>query len=190
MARRKVTLEGPISLPNEADSITLPQRVVISNTTPMINFAEIGRMELLQQLFGEIVIPTAVAEELRIKSDRFAGAAVVCELPFVRVQSVRNRRLVTALQHEIHAGEAECIALALEQPSAIVILDDLAARFVAQQHGLPIIGTVGCLQFAKQKRLIARIAPLLGELRDNARFWLSPRLIERVLEDAQEGPIE
>jgi predicted nucleic acid-binding protein len=156
----------------------------------LINFAEIGRMDLLQQLFGEIVIPTAVADELRLKSKRFSRAATVCDLPFVRVQSAKNQELVDTLHHEIHKGEAECIALALEQSSAVLILDDLAARMVAQQRGLPMIGTIGCLQVAKRDGLISQIAPLLRDVRNKARFWLSPRLIERVLEDAHEDSIE
>ena len=147
-------------------------------------------MDLLQQLFGEIVIPAAVADELRAKSKRFARAAAVFDLPFVRVQSAKNQELVAMLHHEIHAGEAECIALAMEQSSAVVILDDLAASVVAQQSGLPMIGTIGCLQVAKLDGLISQIGPLVRDLLDKARFWLSPRLIERVLEDAREGSIE
>jgi predicted nucleic acid-binding protein len=35
--------------------------LIISNTTPLINFAEIGRMDVLEALFGSITIPPAVA---------------------------------------------------------------------------------------------------------------------------------
>lgn len=190
--RKKITTEVPTSSQTRGGSTSAKsgRRVAISNTTPLINFAEIGRMDLMQQLFGEIVIPMAVADELRAKSKQFPRAAKVCDLPFVRVQSAKNRDLVAILRHEIHAGEAECIVLALEQSSAVVILDDLAARVVAQQRGLPMIGTIGCLQVAKLDGLISQIGPHLRDLRDKARFWLSSRLIERVLEDTREGSIE
>ena len=45
--------------------------MIISNTTPLINFAEIGRMEVLEGLFGTLVIPPAVADELAAKSMLF-----------------------------------------------------------------------------------------------------------------------
>lgn len=38
--------------------------LIISNTTPLINFAEIGRLDILQRLFGSLVIPPAVRAEL------------------------------------------------------------------------------------------------------------------------------
>jgi len=164
--------------------------VVIANTTPLINFAEIGRLELLRDLFGDITMPTAVAEELRLKAELFPLAALACQATFIKVRSPANPAAVIALQHELHLGEAECIALAQEELTALLILDDVAARTVSQRQNFRLTGTIGCLQLAKRRGLIPRIGPLLSELRDKARFWLSPRLIERVLEDAHESSAE
>ena len=41
--------------------------IVVANTTPLINFAEIDRLELLQALFGELLVPVAVVTELQSK---------------------------------------------------------------------------------------------------------------------------
>lgn len=51
--------------------------LIISNTMPLINFAEIGRMDLLEALFGALVIPPAVVSELTGKSSLFPRAARV-----------------------------------------------------------------------------------------------------------------
>jgi predicted nucleic acid-binding protein len=163
--------------------------VVIANTTPVINFAETGRLELLRQLFGEIVIPVAVADELKAKAQLFPLAAAASESPSVQVRPVVNPTLVTALRHELHAGEAECIALAIELQPSLLIMDDVAARGVAERRGLRITGSVGCLQLAKRLGFVPSVGPLLAELRDKARFWLSPRLIARVLRDAGESSV-
>lgn len=49
-------------------------RLIISNTTPLINFAEIGRMDLLEELFGGLGIPPVVRAELEAKAaGTFAG---------------------------------------------------------------------------------------------------------------------
>ena len=160
--------------------------IVIANTTPLINFAEVDRLELLRDLFGEVVAPKAVVDELQAKRGLFPKAASACEAPFVRVREAANRPLIATLTWELHEGEAECIALAIEAPPSLLLLDELAARSVAEHHGLRFTGTVGCLRLAKKRGLIPAIAPLLDELRQKARFWLTPGLIEQVLRDAGE----
>jgi predicted nucleic acid-binding protein len=57
--------------------------MIISNTTPLINFAEIGRMDVLEMMFGTIIIPPQVVGELSAKSKLFSRAAQVSLLPFV-----------------------------------------------------------------------------------------------------------
>ena len=165
------------------------QRVVIANTTPLINFAEIGRLELLRDLFGEITVPPSVVDELQAKRDLFPRAAVACEAPFVHVRDASNRALVDAMTRELHAGEAECIALAVEAGPALLLLDELAARGVAEHQGLRFTGTVGCLRLAKDLGLIDALAPLRVELRTKARFWLTRQVVDQVLRDADEQPL-
>ncbi|MGH7598659.1 MAG: hypothetical protein ACREOI_20080 [bacterium] len=52
--------------------------IVVSNTSPIINLASIGRLNLLQQLYGKVAIPKAVYHEIVVKGAEQAGAA---ELP-------------------------------------------------------------------------------------------------------------
>ena len=162
--------------------------IVVANTTPLINFAEIDRLELLQALFGELLVPVAVVTELQSKGSLFPKAAVAGQAPFVHTRTPVNQALVATLRRELHAGEAECIALALEEPAALLLLDDVSARGVAEHHGLRFTGTVGCLRLAKELRLIPAVAPLLEDLRTKARFWLNPELVQQVLRDVGEFP--
>lgn len=164
------------------------QRVVIANTTPLINFAEIGRLELLRTLFGEIVVPQTVVDELQAKGDLFPTAALAWQAPSVRIRLPTNRALVDALTRDLHGGEAECIVLGTEMGSSLLLLDDLAPRDVAEHRGLKFTGTVGCLRMAKDLRLIDAMAPLLDDLRINARFWLTTQVIDQVLRDTGERP--
>jgi uncharacterized protein len=160
--------------------------IVIANTTPLINFAEIGRLDLLRELFDEVTVPTAVIAELHAKADRFPLAAAATSVIFLRVHSAVSRERVQEFQSELHAGEAECLALALEQPGSWLLLDDVAARTIASRHGLRVLGTIGCLRLAKDRGLISAIAPLLDQLQTSARFWISSTLRTRVLTDAGE----
>lgn len=160
--------------------------LIISNTTPLINFAEIGRMDVLEALFGSLVIPPAVTDELAMKSVLFPTAARVPSLSSVTILAPADTMLVKSYAGHLHRGEAECLALALEHPGSLLLLDDLGAREFAASNGLFYTGTLGCLADAKKSGYIAAIGPLLQQLRSQARFWISDRLEDRILRDAGE----
>lgn len=160
--------------------------LIISNTTPLINFAEIGRMDVLEALFGLVTITPAVVDELSAKSVLFPQAARVPALPGIRVQAPSDRLLVRGYAAQVHEGEAECIALAMEHAGALLLLDDLGARSLAAANQLPFTGTLGCLAQAKRQGLIPNVRPMLHELRTKARFWIREDLEDRVLRDCGE----
>lgn len=160
--------------------------LIISNTTPLINFAQMRRMDLLMAMFGTITIPPAVVTELSEKATLFPEAAKVSTLPKVSIQSPTDSLLVTGLSGRIHSGEAACLALAFENPGALLLLDDLAAREIASSHRMLFTGTLGCLVQAKKKGFISEVKPLLQSLRTEARFWLSSELEAAVLKEASE----
>jgi predicted nucleic acid-binding protein len=160
--------------------------LIISNTTPLINFAEIGRMDVLEALFGTITIPPAVAAELTAKTGLFPAAARVPAQAGIRLMPPADRLLVSGFAGLVHAGEAECLALAMEHPGSFLLLDDLAARELAGSNHLLFTGTLGCLVQARRQGILPAIQPLLEELRHKARFWISDTLAARVLQDAGE----
>jgi predicted nucleic acid-binding protein len=160
--------------------------LIISNTTPIINFAEIDCLDVLISLYGAITITPAVAAELVAKSHRFPKAAKVAQQHVLEIVSPANKLLLQQLATRVHPGEAECLALALERPDSLLLLDDLAAREIAHASGCLFTGTIGCLIEAKRQGLIQAIRPLLDALRAKARFWIADSLTERVLRDAEE----
>lgn len=160
--------------------------MTICNTTPLINFAVLGRVDLLESLFGEVSIPPAVRSELMSKRSMFPAAASAADRHPFRLMPFANPLLVRGFQSIVHPGEAECLALAMEHPGSLLLLDDLAARGLAEANGLLFTGTLGCLVEAKSRNLIDAVGPLLVELRRSARFWISSRLEEQVLAAAGE----
>lgn len=160
--------------------------LIITNTTPLINFAEIGRMDLLEALFGSLLIPPAVRRELEEKSALFPAAAKVPAIPWISVVPPRDALLAKGFSGSLHPGEAECLALALEHPGSLLIIDEIAAREIAASNDLLFTGTLGCLALAKQRRFLPAIKPVLQELREKARFWISDHLTARILRDAGE----
>jgi len=51
--------------------------IIVSNTSPIINLAAIGRLELLQHLYGTIIIPYAVYHEIAISGHEQVGATEI-----------------------------------------------------------------------------------------------------------------
>lgn len=161
------------------------RKLIISNTTPVINFAGIGRLDLLEKLFGNLVVPPAVLRELHAKQHLFPDVRKA--IPSLTTITPANRLLVEGFRAVVHEGEAECLALAMENPDSLVLLDDLQARALATASHLRFTGTLGCLVEAKERAMIDTIAPLVEALRSRARFWIASDLEQRVLEDAGEG---
>jgi predicted nucleic acid-binding protein len=82
------------------------------------------------------------------------------------------------LIEELDPGEADAIAVALEVPGSIVMLDDLRARrLAAQVYGLDVLGTVGILVRARRASLIGPLRPILVHL-STAGVYLTPSLID------------
>jgi predicted nucleic acid-binding protein len=162
------------------------QRLIICNTSPMINLAEICQLELFGSLQGRVCIPPAVRDELRAKSGLFPTAAQAVDSGRFPVIAPLDALLVRGFSASLHRGEAECLALAMENPGSLLILDDLSARAHASANQLPFTGTLGILAAAKARGLLPALAPVMRELRTRARFWISPSLERFILEEAGE----
>ena len=136
-------------------------------------------------LTGRIIVPEAVVAELA------AGQAAGCDVPDVRgLRWVAVRQPVSAsalpLAADLGPGESAVLALALESPEAVVILDDGAGRRAAELLGLRLTGTLGLLLDARRRGLIAKVSPLLDDL-DRLRFRVSPTTRAAVLKLARES---
>jgi predicted nucleic acid-binding protein len=161
--------------------------IVVSNASPLVNLARIGRLELLPTLFERIDVPEAVWGEVVEAGEGQPGAKLLAEAAWVIRHTVENRSLVQALRQELDAGEAEAIALALELHADLVLMDERLGRETAQHLGLRPVGVIGMLIEAKSRAQIAAVRPLLDALRDQAGFRVSEQVYARVVEDAGEG---
>ncbi|WP_339138807.1 MAG: DUF3368 domain-containing protein [Candidatus Electrothrix sp. GW3-4] len=160
--------------------------MIVSNSTPLINFAATNRLDILEQLFGTVVIPPAVAYEVLEGSHRYPSMSVIREAKCIAKQDIGNMMLRDALLIDLDPGEAEAITLALEQKADLLLLDEIAGRTIAESYGLVFTGSIGCLIKAKQAGIIPAVKPLLDAIRDEARFWLHPRLYARILQEQGE----
>jgi len=143
----------------------------------LIALQQIGELELLQGLFGEIVIPPAVAREV----------APTVSLPsWAQTRPLQQPMAGEILRGSLGPGESEAISLAQEVRSDWLLLDERPARRLAQALGLRVAGTFGLLNRAKEKGLLAAVRPHVEAL-VRAGFYATPALVDRILSEAGEA---
>jgi uncharacterized protein len=160
--------------------------IIVSNTSPIINLAAVGQLELLRSLYGTITIPQAVYYEIAVRGYKQAGATEIQTYHWVERHQVQDVALVKRLMQQLDAGEAEAIALAIEMRADLLLLDERRGRTIAKQLGLAVTGLLGILLVAKQRGHLVAVKPILHELMAVAGFWIDQELYKRVLENAEE----
>ncbi len=155
--------------------------IVVSDTSPINNLAAINQLHLLHQLYGTVLIPEAVYQELTDPDFPVAGATEVQTFNWIQTRAVSDRTLVEALSSELDIGEAEAIALAVEIQADQVLIDERRGRLIATRLNLRYTGILGILVEAKSQGLIAEIKPLLDALINKAGFWVAEPLYNGVL---------
>lgn len=160
--------------------------VVVSNTSPIFYAAEIGQLDLLRVVYGQIIIPNAVYEELVIRAAGLAISRQVRQVDWIHRQEVATISLATALRQELDAGEAESIALAKEIPANLLLMDERKGRHIAKREGLTKIGICGVLLDAKSKGHLTLVKPILDNLFQNTNFRGNQELYDQVLRQAKE----
>jgi len=157
--------------------IALPD--AITNTSPLLYLHRIGVLDWLPNLFSEIWIPDAVVRELQEGQRRGHNVPDPGDYPWL--QAVNPRSVPSEwLTLDLGMGELAAMALALENPGRVVLLDDALARRIAQAAGLNAWGTLRVLLKAKSQGLVERIEPLVSRLKD-AGMWISDDVRQRIL---------
>lgn len=162
----------------------MPERLVVSNTSPLLYLHQIRQLNLLRSLFGTIVVPRAVADELAAGSEQGHDVPELASCHWLRIQSPPEAQVLPAVI-DLGRGEAEVLAFGLAAPDTLLLLDDGLARRIAALNGLSFTGTLGLLVKAKQEGLVAQLAPVLEEL-GRTTIWLSPELLTWALQEAGE----
>lgn len=160
---------------------------VVSNTSPVLILAVVGRLSLLRQQFGEIRIPSAVLEELRVGEDLPGSQSVreAMEKGWLRVEEVKDLTFVQVLQRDLDSGEAEAIALALQVKAEWTLLDEREGRRVAKSLGLKVTGVLGILRRAWHEGELPSLQREMEELREKAGFHIGAELFADLVRESK-----
>lgn len=160
---------------------------VVCDTNVIIDFSKIGRLDLLKDVFDEVLIPEEVKEELIIGNlDGIEDTNIKEALAdWISIKFVEDRFALENLKIHIDKGESASIVLYKEMNADLLAINDLKARGIAYALEIRIIGTLGILLLAKDKGLIQEIKPIIEKLKKIGAY-ISSSLYNRILKDAGE----
>jgi uncharacterized protein len=155
--------------------------IVVSNSSPLIALARIGRLNLLASFYKRILIPAEVQYEVTVAGRGLPGAEEVRKALWIEVvpqKSPADPSLAQACR-SLGAGERGAILLAKSLEADLVLLDERKARRVARDAGLSVAGCLGILEQGARRGLVSDLRQAyIDLLRRGVRFDI------RILQDS------
>jgi predicted nucleic acid-binding protein len=152
---------------------------VVSNTSPLNYLTLIGFERLLPTLFGRVIVPLAVHDELKASG----APAQIREMLGSSgdwLEALSAPPVSDPVLAGSDPGEMEAIALAVSIKADLILLDEARGRRTAAEHfGLTVTGTLGVLDRAARAGLID-VADVVERLRKTS-FRASPKLYQLLL---------
>jgi len=139
--------------------------IVVSDATPITTLLKAGEAELLEKLFGSVIIPRAVADELLAFHEQLPA--------FVSIRTVSEPYRTLPGIERLGEGETEAIQLAKEVGAEILITDDRKARAAATSLGLKCTCLLGLLVHAKQANRLSSVRAMIAVLEKKGGLYLS-----------------
>lgn len=159
--------------------------IVVADTTPLISLMKIGHLDLINQLFGEVLIPKAVFEELVSNIKFREESRLIQECSYIKTVNVTDTQAVELLRRSsgLDAGESESIVLSDLENAAFLLMDEVKGRQVAKQMGIRLMGTIGILLAAYKDQLLSGedIFNCIEILKTTGRH-ISAKLYEQLIE--------
>jgi predicted nucleic acid-binding protein len=155
----------------------------VLNASPLILFARINALDIIDKLANPIIVPDAVIDEIRAGEADDASTPVA--LGYAEPRRAVNLTVSESISNwDLGLGESQVICRAILS-EAWAVVDDLAARRCAKAHHIPIIGSLGIILRAKRRGFVDRAAPWITRLK-TAGMYIDGRLVRDVLGDLGE----
>jgi predicted nucleic acid-binding protein len=167
---------------------------VVSNTSPLVNLAVIGRLPLLRDQLQQIIVPQTVWDEVSALPDNDGLAALNQARDsgwLIVVPDPPTELCAEILATGLDAGESAAIALAISKGATLLLIDERKGRQEARARGLVMTGVLGILAAACRMGVIDNMRAEMRQLRVKAGFFLSPAVEELALQmsrDSEEKP--
>ena len=156
--------------------------LVVADTSPLNYLVWIESVEILPQLYGKVIIPPEVHEELLVADAPLVVRSWAIELPdWIKVQTPDASLLDDPRWQSLHRGERAALALATSHQPSILLIDERAGSAIARGLGLSITGTLGVLDEAARRKLIS-LPAAINRLKQTS-FRYPKAIVAKLLEE-------
>lgn len=161
----------------------MKRKTVVADASTLIGLSRIKKLNLLRELYSEVVIPQSVYDKVVAESKY--GSEKIKTVKYLKVEKVSDSEAVELFLGYLGRGEVQVLTLAKEKKADLILIDEKKARRVARRAGFDVVGVLGLLLAAKNRALIPAVRPFIEELSKQG-FRLSKKVIPRALKEAGE----
>jgi predicted nucleic acid-binding protein len=154
--------------------------IVVADTSPINYLILIQEIDVVPKIYGRVVIPHTVREELvRASAPQLVRSWMDHPPSWLEVRSPST--VPDSSLAKLDAGERDAIMLATELHAEQLIVDERLGRREAERRGIPVIGTLGVLREAATLKLLdIRVAVKRLEA---TSFFVAPEVLASLLKD-------
>lgn len=157
--------------------------IIIADSSALVAVATCQALDALDSLFGTVLVPTAVYDEVCAQGK--PQASILKAYLSGKVHTIDLSQHKLQKTSGLGKGELEAMALYKAVSANVMLVDDQRAKKSAFANGLETMGSLGLLLLAKEEGLLHEITSRV-RLLENSNAYLNPLLIEQVLQRAGE----
>jgi predicted nucleic acid-binding protein len=174
--------------------MTSPPRAAVSDSTPLIYLAKIGRLDIIRDVFQKIHVPEAVIDEAvtQGKALNMSDASIIEKAVGTWIIKERVEPEVDAEYSfldnntRLGNGEKEALKLCKQLDAAYFIADDREARRVSSILNIKPIGTCGTVvQAFRQGSITKKEALRVIDDLVKVGFRISSTLYRKILDELE-----
>jgi len=158
---------------------------IVFDTSPLLAFAKIDRIDTLKAIFKQLLITNEVYIEIFSKSSPeniFVKEEIGKFIKVIQVKEPVDKTVNQVLQI-LDDGERSAVQLSYEflkaKKKVLLIIDEKLGRRVSEQLGIPIMGSIGLLKYMEKQGVIDNSLTIAKAMRDNGYFF-SDALLEHL----------
>jgi predicted nucleic acid-binding protein len=153
--------------------------IVVADSSPLHYLILLEQAEILERLYGNVLIPDAVAAELRAAASPRSVSEWISNPPlWLRIVEVTAEQIASVFD-ELDLGERAAIALAERTGADLLLIDESAGRAEARRRSLRVTGTLGVLRASAEAGLLLDVRDVVSRLRAT-NFYVDETLLKTV----------
>lgn len=134
--------------------------MIISNSSPLIALGRLNRLDIVEDLFGNIYIPHSVYQETVVETSLEFQSLAIRKAIESGIIVVTTPTIVPVFKRKLDKGEQAVLALAIEKQAQAIIMDDRKARKEATERGFSLFYTTDILKGADRRHLISYLVAM------------------------------